>query len=75
MKVLLICACFNQDDDENSKFPSPKKRRNPVSNDSLSVPRNRDECARKGPTWEDFIIAYSTIPGYVSNRDPEKGTW
>ena len=26
-------------------------------------------------TWEDMVIAFSTIPGYVSNRDKEKGTW
>ena len=22
-----------------------------------------------------MVIAFSTIPGYVSNRDKEKGTW
>lgn len=27
------------------------------------------------PTWEDMIIAYSTIPGFTSQRDHEKGTW
>ena len=27
------------------------------------------------PTWEDMIIAYSTIPGFVSNRDHVSGTW
>jgi hypothetical protein len=27
------------------------------------------------PTWEDMIIAYSTIPGYASLRDHDKGTW
>ena len=26
-------------------------------------------------TWEDMVIAFSTIPGYVSNRDKERGTW
>ncbi len=27
------------------------------------------------PTWEDMIIAYSTIPGFTSLRDHDKGTW
>jgi hypothetical protein len=27
------------------------------------------------PTWEDMIIAYSTIPGFASIRDHDKGTW
>ena len=27
------------------------------------------------PTWEDMIIVYSTIPGYVANRDTRDGSW
>jgi len=27
------------------------------------------------PTWEDMVIAYSTLPGFISNRDHETGTW
>ena len=26
-------------------------------------------------TWEDMLIAYSTLPGYVSYRDVFRGTW
>lgn len=29
----------------------------------------------KDLTWEDMLIAYSTLPGYVSNRDHFRGTW
>ena len=29
----------------------------------------------KDPTWEDMLIAYSTLPGYVANRDLFRGTW
>jgi len=29
----------------------------------------------KDLTWEDMLIAYSTLPGYVSNRDHYRGTW
>ena len=33
------------------------------------------EVNKARPTWEDMIIAYSTIPGFVSNRDHVSGTW
>ena len=26
-------------------------------------------------SWEDMIVAYSTLPGYVANRDKYRGTW
>ena len=31
-------------------------------------------CAQE-LSWEDILIAYSTLPGYVANRDCTKGTW
>ena len=36
--------------------------------------------SRGGPvyrevTWEDMIVAYATLPGYVANRDMFRGTW
>jgi len=29
----------------------------------------------KDPSWEDMLIAYATLPGYVANRDLYRGTW
>ena len=29
----------------------------------------------KDPTWEDMLIAYATIPGFVANRNIFRGTW
>jgi len=29
----------------------------------------------KIPTWADFLIMYSTIPGYYSWRNPSNGSW
>lgn len=29
----------------------------------------------KIPETEDMIVCYSTVPGFVSNRDVEYGTW
>ncbi len=33
------------------------------------------ELDRARPTWEDMIIAYSSIPGYESLRDHDTGSW
>jgi len=59
--------------------PSPskhvsKKRRN-ESLDAVSCPGDNCDVSKARPTWEDMIIAYSTIPGYASLRDHDKGTW
>ena len=51
-----------------------KKRKN-ESMDAVSQPIDAGDVARARPTWEDMIIAYSTIPGYASLRDHDKGTW
>ena len=39
--------------------------------------RNPNETPKvfKEPTWEDMLIAYATIPGYVANRNHYRGTW
>ena len=29
----------------------------------------------KDPTWEDMLIVYSTVPGYLSYRDSNYGSW
>ncbi len=34
-----------------------------------------NRTAAKDPTWEDMLIAYATIPGYVANRNVYRGTW
>ena len=48
------------------------KRRWDACDDSIPITMEPlDQCR---PTWEDMIIAYSTIPGYTSQRDPQEGT-
>ena len=29
----------------------------------------------KDPTWEDMVILFATVPGYVANRNLYRGTW
>jgi len=53
---------------------SAKKRKN-ESVDGVAGAGDGGDVSRARPTWEDMIIAYSTIPGYASLRDHDKGTW
>ena len=54
-------------------------RRGSLDTDAHSVldPWNtgHGDIDKARPTWEDMIIAYSTIPGFTSMRDHDKGTW
>ena len=36
---------------------------------------NRHQNDFKEVSWEDMLVAYSTLPGYVANRDRYRGTW
>merc|ERR1719422_945208 len=53
---------------------SAKKRKN-ESVDGVAGAGDGGDVSRARPTWEDMIIAYSTIPGYASLRDHDRGTW
>ena len=49
-----------------------------TSCDTVPLPPNGDrfgQIYKARPTWEDMVIAYSTIPGFASLRDHERGTW
>ena len=60
--------------------PATKRgRRGSLGTDAISVPdpwnAGHGDIDKARPTWEDMIIAYSTIPGFTSMRDHDKGTW
>jgi len=38
-------------------------------------PTNESLQQYTDPSWEDMLIAYATLPGYVANRDIYRGTW
>lgn len=61
---------------EISYSVNPKKRR-AAGTDTDALPSGPivSDVSRARPTWEDMLIAYSTIPGYASIRDHENGTW
>ncbi len=63
--------------EEDGERPSARKRRAPgaggMDKDTIPFCDRYGEMNKARPTWEDMVIAYSTIPGYASMRDHEKG--
>ena len=59
--------------DEEDTFASRRRKRRADASDTVPFGKNAGEISRARPTWEDMIIAYSTIPGYASIRDRDKG--
>ena len=59
-----------------SKGPEKRKRTHGTDKDTIPFSKYRfGEVYKARPTWEDMIIAYSTIPGFASIRDHDHGTW
>jgi len=87
-KFFIVQACRGDRPDQgvdtsepSTAPPSPEKtfsqskKRRAEALDAIACTPDACDIARARPTWEDMIIAYSTIPGYASLRDHEKGTW
>jgi hypothetical protein len=46
-----------------------KKRFDNFGSRNPAIPQaDKKERADKDPSWEDMLIAYATVPGYVANR-------
>ena len=48
--------------------PVSRRRRHGSSTDSFPWNAGHGDIDKARPTWEDMIIAYSTIPGYASSQ-------
>jgi len=73
-KFFIIQACRGEDEDYGtvslqSRDATDAKPR------SMSMSSMYPPGAAKGLTWEDILIAFATLPGYISNRDHFRGTW
>jgi len=75
-KFFIIQACRGDEydygylEDSNDKVTTSTDA-NPTRSRRSSLPNQ----TFKELSWEDMLIAYSTLPGYVSNRDHYRGTW
>jgi len=78
-KFFIVQACRgdrnDQGVDSSDQLPPDLKRKRKAMSDKVQDATDRGTCSRARPTWEDMIIAYSTIPGYASLRDHYNGTW
>ncbi len=46
-----------------------KKRFDNFGSRNPAIPQaDKKERVDKDPSWEDMLIAYATVPGYVANR-------
>merc|ERR1711934_172292 len=61
-----------EEEEKNEAHGQAKKRRAEALD---GIAGDIGDVCRARPTWEDMIIAYSTIPGYASLRDHQHGTW
>ncbi|XP_069680334.1 caspase-1-like isoform X2 [Periplaneta americana] len=67
-KLFIIQACRGQKLDPGVTLKERRGSRTETDSSSTSAPY-------KIPTHADFLIAYSSVEGYFSWRNPENGTW
>jgi len=75
-KLFIFQACRGDETDYGvmPRITFPEDR---TASDARKVIPNVVEMCHvyKEVSWEDMIIAYATLPGYVANRDRYRGTW
>lgn len=79
-KFFIFQACRGDEADYGilPKLSFPENR---SDSDARAVPMPRppeatsSEAQYKELSWEDMLVAYATLPGYVANRDRYRGTW
>merc|ERR1719186_89288 len=79
-KFFIIQACRGEDTDygiecENNEEGYDMTDAVSMGSGNASYGSGRKRSMMKDPTWEDMLITYSTVPGYVANRDQYRGTW
>eukprot|EP00092_Neocalanus_flemingeri_P031123 GFUD01033806.1.p1 GENE.GFUD01033806.1~~GFUD01033806.1.p1 ORF type:complete len:318 (-),score=80.68 GFUD01033806.1:74-1027(-) len=73
-KFFIFQACQGQDSDYGVQLRGSHTDARPIMTKTgaeISPPSS----PLRDPTWEDILIAYATLPGFVSYRDHVRGTW
>jgi len=79
-KFFIFQACRGDEADYGT-LPKIQFSENRSESDARAVSPPKEinqtstETQFKGLSWEDMIVAYATLPGYVANRDRYRGTW
>jgi len=77
-KFFILQSCRGDEADYGvvPKINFPESRSDSDARAISLPPGSKSSDTRyRGVTWEDMIVAYSTLPGYVANRDTYRGTW
>ena len=69
-KMFIVNACRGDTVDFNVRIGSTQP-----GFDRIHLDGGPTSLDKQIPSNSDFVIAYSTFPGYVSLRDEEKGSW
>lgn len=67
-KLVLLQACRGDEADYGVQPPSLELGEGRTQSDARKIAPVAQEQYRE-VSWEDMIVAYSTLPGYVANRD------
>lgn len=81
-RIFLIQACQGKDSDEGFGVPMERCRRRAPGRDIIPFSTTKYKPfdavqidKKKTLPQKDFLIVYSTMPGFLSYRDTEAGTW
>lgn len=67
-KLFLFQACQGEEEDMGVPALGDQTDARPIGVPGSSV-------SLKDPVWEDMVIAFATIPGFVSWRNTTQGSW
>eukprot|EP00092_Neocalanus_flemingeri_P031122 GFUD01033805.1.p1 GENE.GFUD01033805.1~~GFUD01033805.1.p1 ORF type:complete len:348 (-),score=91.76 GFUD01033805.1:65-1066(-) len=74
-KFFIFQACQGQDSDYGVPIRGMEQIICHTDASSMGMTGAPPSCPLRDPTWEDMLIAYATLPGFVSYRDHVRGTW
>jgi len=78
-KLFIFQACRGDEADygvvESLKLPEERTDSDARRVEPAEPITNRHQNDFKEVSWEDMLVAYATLPGYVANRDRYRGTW
>ena len=60
---------------KKSSFLFSEMKMQSVNKPSNSQNMKDEHCVERNPCYEDMIISFATIPGYVAYRNNVKGSW
>lgn len=77
-KIFIVQACQGSQEDRGvRRTQTDGKNLSASENQSTNIEENWSHLNAPVniPETEDMVVCYSTVPGFVSNRDVEHGTW